>query len=139
MVFGRRFGIDYGAARIGIAICDADGLVATPVTTLKNDKDFFENFRQLQSEYSAVGIYLGRPKHLSGEIGTIQGDVDEFADKLVKEFNLPISWIDERLTSSGASLALRNRGLNSKTSKGLVDQLAAVSILELGIALEKNA
>ncbi|MEY4444716.1 MAG: hypothetical protein RL301_795 [Actinomycetota bacterium] len=139
MGFGRRFGIDYGAARIGIAVCDSDGLVATPVTTLQNDKDFFENFRRLQSEYSAVGIYLGRPKQLSGQVGTIQGEIDEFADKLVKEFNLPISWVDERLTSSGASQALRERGLDSKSSKGLVDQLAAVSILELGIALEKNA
>ena len=113
--------------------------MATPVTTLQIDKDFFENFRQLQSEYSAVGIYLGRPKQLSGQVGTIQGEIEEFADKLVKEFNLPISWVDERLTSSGASQALRKRGLKSKSSKGLVDQLAAVSILELGIALDKNA
>ena len=139
MSFGRRFGIDFGATRIGIAICDPDGMVATPLITLQNDASFFSEFKKLQDEYLATGIFLGRPKQLSGNAGTIQKELDIFAMELTEKSGLPITWVDERLTSSGATSALRERGMNSKESKGLVDQLAAAAILDLGIALEKNA
>ena len=139
MTFGRRFGIDFGASRIGIAICDPDGLVCTPLITLQNDANFFAEFAKLQDEYEAVGIFLGKPKQLSGKSGTIQEDIDSFASHLSSNSGLKITWVDERLTSSAATSTLRERGISAKASKGLIDQLAATSILELGIALEKNA
>ena len=59
MSFGRRLGIDYGQARVGIAICDMDGLVATPLITLKNDKTLFVKLEELITEHNVVGVYLG--------------------------------------------------------------------------------
>ena len=138
MSFGRRFGIDFGGARIGIAICDPDGIVATPLVTLPNNEKFLSEFRKLQDEYLATGIFLGKPQHLSGASSAIEKEVEEFAKKLSDETELPITWVDERLTSNAAALALRERGMSARESKGLIDQLAAVAILELGISLEKK-
>lgn len=139
MSFGRRFGIDFGETRIGIAVCDPDGLVSLPLTTLKNDETFLAEFKKLQDEYQVNGIFIGKPMNLSGSQGNLQSKISDFGASLSLNFGLPIFWVDERLTSNSASSALREVGLNNKASKGLIDQLAAVAILELGIALEKNA
>jgi putative Holliday junction resolvase len=138
MSFGRRLGIDFGQARIGLAICDLDGLVATPFTTLKNDKSLFIKLGEVIEEYSIVGIYLGKPKHLSGVEGATVELVASFAERFAESFDIPITYVDERLTSGAAEKLLKNAGKNSKESRGLVDQLAAVAILELGIQIEKR-
>ena len=138
MSFGRRLGIDYGQARVGIAICDMDGLVATPLITLKNDKTLFAKLDELISEHNIVGVYLGKPKHLSGVEGATVELVSQFAQRFDESFSLPITYVDERLTSGGAEKLLKSAGKTSKESKGLIDQLAAVAILELGIQIEKR-
>lgn len=138
MSFGRRLGIDFGQARIGLAICDLDGLVATPLTTLKNDKSLLIKLGEVIEEYSIVGIYLGKPKHLSGVEGATVELVASFAERFAESFDIPITYVDERLTSGAAEKLLQNAGKNSKESRGLVDQLAAVAILELGIQIEKR-
>ena len=139
MSFGRRLGIDYGQARVGIAICDMDGLVATPLITLKNDKTLFAKLEELITEHSIVGVYLGKPKHLSGVEGATVELVSQFAQRFDESFSLPITYVDERLTSGGAEKLLKSAGKNTKESKGLIDQLAAVAILELGIQIEKRS
>ena len=138
MSFGRRLGIDFGQARIGLAICDLDGLVATPLTTLKNDNSLFIKLGEVIEEYSIVGIYLGKPKHLSGVEGATVELVASFAERFAESFDIPITYVDERLTSGAAEKLLKNAGKNSKESRELVDQLAAVAILELGIQIEKR-
>lgn len=138
MAFGRRLGIDYGQARVGIAICDLDGLVATPLTTLRNDNRLFSNLGELIEEHNIQGIFLGKPKHLSGVEGATVELVATFAQRFSESFNLPITYVDERLTSGGAEKLLKSAGKSAKDSKGLVDQLAAVAILELGIQIEKR-
>ena len=138
MSFGRRLGIDYGQARVGIAICDVDGMVATPLVTLKNDKSLFTKLTQLIDEHNIVGVYLGKPKHLSGVEGATVELVSAFAQRFSESFEVPITYVDERLTSGGAEKLLRAAGKNSRESRGLVDQLAAVAILELGIQIEKR-
>ena len=138
MSFGRRLGIDYGATRIGIAICDADGLVSTPLTTLKNDRKIFHELSTIIDENCIVGIYLGQPKHLSGVEGATVESVAAFGERLSQSFGLPVKYVDERLTSSAAEKRLKASGKSARESKGLIDQLAAVSILELGITLEKR-
>lgn len=139
MSFGRRLGIDYGQARVGIAICDMDGLVATPLITLKNDKTLFAKLDELINEHNIVGVYLGKPKHLSGVEGATVELVSQFAQRFDESFSLPITYVDERLTSGGAEKLLKSAGKSSKESKGLIDQLAAVAILELGIQIEKRS
>jgi putative Holliday junction resolvase len=138
MSFGRRLGIDYGQARVGIAICDVDGMVATPLVTLKNDKSLFAKLTQLIDEHNIVGVYLGKPKHLSGVAGATVELVSAFAQRFSESFEIPITYVDERLTSGGAEKLLKAAGKNSRESRGLVDQLAAVAILELGIQIEKR-
>ena len=138
MAFGRRLGVDYGQARVGIAICDVDGLVATPLITLKNDKTLLSQLASIIEEHQIVGIYLGKPKHLSGVEGTTAELVTLFAQRFAESFEIPITYVDERLTSGAAEKLLKAAGKNSKESKGLIDQLAAVAILELGIQIEKR-
>ena len=138
MSFGRRLGIDYGQVRVGLAICDNEGLVATPLITLKNDKSLFSNLENIIAENNVVGIFLGKPKHLSGVEGATVELVSGFAQRCSETFELPITFVDERLTSGGAEKLLKAAGKNSKEQRFLVDQLAAVAILELGIQIEKR-
>ena len=138
MAFGRRLGVDYGQARVGIAICDVDGFVATPLITLKNDKTLLSQLASIIEEHQIVGIYLGKPKHLSGVEGATAELVTIFAQRFAESFEIPITYVDERLTSGAAEKLLKAAGKNSKESKGLIDQLAAVAILELGIQIEKR-
>jgi putative Holliday junction resolvase len=138
MSFGRRLGIDYGQARVGVAICDIDGMVSTPLITLKNDKTLFAKLGEILEENKISGIYLGKPKHLSGVEGATVELVSQFAQRFSESFTQEITFVDERLTSGGATKLLKSVGKNSKESKGLVDQLAAVAILELGIQIEKR-
>ena len=138
MTFGRRLGIDFGLARIGVAICDSDGLIATPLTTLKNDKKIFSELAEIIQSQNIVGIFVGKPKQLSGVEGATVELVAAFSERLMKSFGLPITYVDERLTSNAAEKLLKSAGKNSKESRGLIDQLAAVAILELGIQIEKR-
>lgn len=138
MTFGRRLGIDFGLARIGVAICDSDGLIATPLTTLKNDKKIFSELAEIIQSQNIVGIFVGKPKQLSGVEGATVELVAAFSERLMESFGLPITYVDERLTSNAAEKLLNSAGKNSKESRGLIDQLAAVAILELGIQIEKR-
>ena len=138
MTFGRRLGIDFGLARIGVAICDSDGLIATPLTTLKNDKKIFSELAEIIQSQNIVGIFVGKPKQLSGVEGATVELVAAFSERLMESFGLPITYVDERLTSNAAEKLLKSAGKNSKDSRGLIDQLAAVAILELGIQIEKR-
>ena len=138
MPFGRRLGIDFGQVRVGIALCDVDGLLATPLATIKNDKKLLSEIAKLIDEYQISGIFLGKPKHLSGVEGATVELVASFAEQLRDSFGLPITFVDERLTSIQAERALKSAGKDSRESRGLVDQLSAVAILQLGIEMEKK-
>ena len=81
---------------------------------------------------------LFRSKHLSGVEGATVELVSAFAQRFSESFALPITYVDERLTSGGAEKLLKSAGKSAKESKGLIDQLAAVAILELGIQIEKR-
>ena len=139
MSFGRRLGIDYGQARVGIAICDRDGMVSTPLVTLRNDKTLFAKLGALIDENQITGVYLGKPKHLSGVEGATVELVAGFAQRFSETFEIPIAYVDERMTSAQAEKLLNSVGKSSRESRGLMDQLAAVAILELGIQIEKNS
>ena len=134
---GRRIAFDYGDARIGVAICDQDGILSTPLPFLdaKHPK-LLQKIGELMREYEPVAIYLGEPKHLSGSDGAAVEKVKSFATMLRDEFTLPIIFVDERLSTVDAQRKLREAGKSSKESKSLVDSMAAVAILESGLARE---
>lgn len=135
---GRRIAFDYGDARIGVAICDPDGILSTPLPFLdaKHPK-LIKHIEALCEEYEPIAIYLGQPKHLSGSEGVAIEKVRNFAASLAEKFSLPIIYIDERLSTVDAQRRLREAGKNSKESKSLIDSMAAVAILEGGLARER--
>jgi putative Holliday junction resolvase len=134
---GRRIAFDYGDVRIGVAICDPDGILATPLATLQRKNPALKSeIAALLSEYEPVKAYVGNPKLLSGGDGTAVAKVLAFTEFLTANFDLPITLVDERLSTVTAAKLLRESGVDAKSAKGLIDAAAAVAILELGLANE---
>ena len=136
---GRRIAFDYGDARIGVAICDPDGILATPLPFLdsKHPK-VMQHVSDLFAEYEPIAIYLGLPKHLSGSGGEAVAKVERFASRLAEISSIPVRYVDERLSTVDAQRRLREAGKSAKDSKSLIDSMAAVAILEGGIARESR-
>jgi len=134
---GRRIAFDYGDSRIGVAICDPDGILATPLAFLDaRHPKLTAAIKGLFDEYEPISIYLGLPKHLSGEDGEAVAKVKNFAALLSEITPTQIVFIDERLSTVDAHRKLRESGKSAQESKLLVDSMAAVAILEGGLARE---
>ena len=139
MLRGRRMAFDYGDVRIGVAVCDPDAILATPVTTLKNNDDhLWDQIDELVKEYEPIHIYIGAPKHLSGHSSESMQKAENFKNQLFERTGIECSMIDERLSTVGAARQLKESGLNSRESKAAIDQAAAVAILEQAISIEKR-
>ena len=135
---GRRIAFDYGDVRIGVAISDPDSILSSPLTTLlSGDPKLFKHISELISEHEPVAIYVGEPLNLSGESSTSAQKAISFAQELRTQFNVPVSMIDERLSTVSANNAMRESGVNAKDARGKIDMAAAVAILEQGLAIEK--
>jgi len=138
MLIGRRIAFDYGDVRIGVAICDRDAILASPLTTLQSkDPKVFEQISLLVTEYEPVAFYVGDPLNLSGDSSSSAEKARLFAEKLSLTFGIPVSMIDERLSTVAATNAMRDSGVNAKDARARVDMAAAVAILEQAIRLEK--
>ena len=134
---GRRVAFDYGDVRIGVAVCDPDGILATPLTTLQSKSPTLKSdIAKILEEYEPVKAYVGNPKLLSGSDGEAVSKVLKFTEFLTANFDLQISLVDERLSTITASKQLRESGVNSKEAKTRIDAAAAVAILEQGLANE---
>ena len=137
--FGRRIAFDYGDVRIGVAVCDPDGLVATPLEVISSkDPSLIANIRVLIEEYEPVKLYVGRPKMLSGTDSTAVDKANAFAEKLTDNFDIEITMIDERLSTVSAARSLREAGVDAKSAKSKIDSVAAVAILNQGLAIDKR-
>lgn len=137
--FGRRIAFDYGDVRIGVAICDPDGLVATPLENLSSKSpDLLKSIALLVEEYEPVKFYIGSPKQLDGQGSVGVEKCRAFAERLIQKFDIEISLIDERLSTVSASRTLREAGIDAKAAKSLIDSAAAVAILEQGLAFDKR-
>lgn len=137
MVRGRRIAFDYGDTRIGVAFCDPDGILASPLPFLDaRHPKLISQIKEILAEYEPIAIYIGEPKHLSGEAGSAVDKAHSFAALLKEEFQIPISFVDERLSTVDAARKLRESGKSARESKGLIDSMAAVAILESGLAHE---
>jgi putative Holliday junction resolvase len=142
MLRGRRIAFDYGDVRIGVAISDPDSILASPLTTLSSgDPKLFAQISELVSEYEPVALYVGEPLNLSGQASTSAQKATIFAEKLHTEFSIPVTMIDERLSTVLATKAMQQSGVNAKDARSKIDMAAAVTILEQGLAIEraKNA
>lgn len=162
---GRRLGIDVGSVRIGVAVSDPDGILATPVETVPRDDRAGRSRRgtrpgnsragaaergagkpsapapaagtditriaALADEYEVVEVVVGLPRTLRGEKGTSAAMASEFAGRLRDALpEVPIRLSDERLTTVSAARALRDSGVRARGQRQVIDQAAAVSILQ---------
>lgn len=125
-------GLDVGKKRIGVAGCDGTGLIATGLTTIER-KSFLQDVQQLQAlvtEREAQLLVIGLPYCMDGSIGFQAKQVQKFARRISKALELPVEYIDERLTSVEAETHLKAQKKYSRHNKGLVDRLAATIILQ---------
>jgi putative Holliday junction resolvase len=136
---GRRLAFDYGSVRIGVAVCDPDGILATPLPFLSSTHPRLTlQITDLIDEYQPIEIFIGYPKHLSGANGESVALVEKFRESLSSLTKVPLTFIDERLSTVSAARALKEAGKSSKDSRALIDSMSAVAILEQGLLIEKR-
>lgn len=146
---GVRIGVDVGSVRIGLAASDPDGLVATPIATLPRaatggpvdaagvSPDLVAIASEV-AERRAVIVYVGLPRHLSGAEGSAAADAREFARALARVISpVPVRLVDERLTTVSAHQALHAAGRAGRRHREVVDQAAAVIILQTALETER--
>ena len=129
----RYLGLDVGSKRIGVAVSDELGLTAQPVLTLvrkRNPRDDLRSLARLCRRFGCVGIVVGNPLHLSGEPSAQAARTLEFAEELAAMAGLPLHLWDERLTTRAAHEILYAAGKKRQEHAAVVDQVAAVLILQ---------
>ena len=128
----RLMGLDVGNRRIGVAVSDGLGLTAQPVLTLirKKPREDLRSLARLARKYSCQEIVVGNPLHLSGDQGRQAAKTQAFAQLLADETKLPVHLWDERLTTMEAHRILYESGRPRTEHRSLVDQVAAVIILQ---------
>lgn len=130
---GRRLGVDVGTVRIGVAVSDPDGILATPVETVRRDSAgaHLRRLIALAAEYSAVEVIVGLPRTLADRTGPSARDAIDVAEALAQRLTpVPVRLADERLTTVGAQRSLRQAGVRAKNQRAVIDQAAAVGILQ---------
>ena len=120
---GARIGIDVGSVRIGVALSDRDGLLATPVETVPFGDGDIARLIELAKELDAMEFVVGLPKSLSGANGPAA--------------ELEVRLVDERLSTTQATKSLQQAGRNAKQSRSVIDQQAAVVILQSALDMER--
>ena len=138
MRFGVRLGIDPGDARIGVARSDPSGMLATPVETVRRGKGDLARIAEILTEENAVEVVVGLPRSLSGREGPAAVKVRQFALDLARQVApVPVRLCDERLTTVSAEAMLRDRGRQGAKRRAVVDQAAAVVILQQALETER--
>ncbi len=138
-VRGTRLGVDVGQVRVGVALSDPDGVLATPLATLRRDlnaevdavpSDIFELAR-LVDAYQTVEVVVGLPVTLAGKEGPAAVQARAYAERLSKAIApVPVRLADERMSTVVATRRLAERGVRGKRQRAVVDQAAAVEILQ---------
>lgn len=139
MRLGARLGIDVGRARIGVARCDAGATLAVPVETIARAADGDADVRrvlELAEEFGAIELVVGNPLSLSGAATASTDDAIAFAGRLAAS-GAAVRLVDERLSTVSAQQALRASGKSSRKQRPIVDQVAAVIILQHAIDTER--
>ena len=135
----RILALDFGARNLGLAVSDGLGLTAQGLPTYRrsNKKNDFDHLRRLIRQYAIGEIVMGLPLRMSGEEGIQAAKVHEFAEELRRRFKLPVHLFDERLTSVEANRVLRESEMSIRRRAEVVDQLAAVLILQSYLEFRK--
>jgi putative Holliday junction resolvase len=133
-----RIGVDVGDVRIGVSRSDPAGLIATPVETVRRGRGDVDRLIALATEEGAVELVVGLPRSLSGGEGPAAAKVREFAVRLAGSAPAPVRLCDERLSTVSAEAVLRERGRKGQKRRAVVDQAAAVVILQNALDTERS-
>lgn len=137
---GTRMGVDVGKARIGISRSDPHAVLATPVETVaRADGADIARIAALVVEIEPLEIVVGLPLSLSGASTPSTDDAVQFAEALAAAVAVPVRLVDERLSTVTAHGALRSAGRSQKSSRGVIDQVAAVIILQHALDAERGS
>jgi putative Holliday junction resolvase len=132
-------GIDFGLARIGLAISDELRLLAHPLETIRNDKAAIVKIAEHVRNRRIDKVIVGIPRHMSGEVGESAGAAIQFVEKLRTHLSCAVETSDERLTTVAAERALRQSGRKTRDTRHVVDQVAAQMILQTYLDRQHNA
>jgi putative Holliday junction resolvase len=138
---GKRLAVDFGSVRIGLATCDPDGILASPMTALiRSDSVGLtgEAIVKIAKELDAIEILVGDPISLSGTTTSSTKDAREFARQIAATITIPVRLVDERLTTVSAATKLRESGKSSRQAKQYIDSASAVEILEQALNFERS-
>ena len=130
---GRRLGVDVGSVRVGVALSDATGFLASPLVTLRRSGKGtdLDRLAALVVEHEVVEVVVGDPRHLSGASGAAAADAGAYAGSLATRIgDVPVRLVDERLSTVTAASSLRARGIDARRQRAVIDQEAAVVILQ---------
>ena len=132
--------VDYGDVRTGVAVCDKNEILASPVTVItEKDADLLvQKIIALATERNVQMFVVGLPKNMDGSEGFRAQACKEFAAKLQALSTLPVDMYDERLTTVSAHNALNMTNTRGKKRKAVVDAVSAVMILDDYIASRKR-
>ena len=142
---GVKLGVDVGTVRVGVAVCDPDGILATPLRTLARNVKKNTDVRilaALAAELGAVEIFVGLPRTMKGEEHASARMATEYAQLLVLALQdagseVPVRLVDERLSTVSAHRNLHEAGMSSRNHRTVVDQVAAAGILQHAIDMQK--
>jgi putative Holliday junction resolvase len=135
---GVRLGVDPGDARIGVARSDPTGFLATPLETVRRGKGDLRRIARIAAEHEAVEVVVGLPRSLSGGEGPAAIKTRAWADTLAQVLApVAVRLVDERLTTISAEAMLRDRGVKGRQRRAVVDQAAAVVILQHALDTER--
>jgi putative Holliday junction resolvase len=139
---GVRLGVDVGSVRVGLAASDPSGVIATPVQTLPRDLDGGADQRAIAAvvqERAVLEVVVGLPRSLSGQEGPAAALARDYAGRLAALISpTPVRLVDERLTTVDAHRSLRDSGVAGRRQRAMVDQAAAVLILQAALDGERG-
>lgn len=130
MTMERLLGLDIGERRIGVAVSDELGMIASPVATIDARRNVAKDLRALIDKYGVKRLVVGLPIGMSGREGPQAAEVREVADGLGKSLSIEIVYSDERLSSAVANQALIGQGTRREKRKQHIDAMAAAVILQ---------
>lgn len=138
---GVRLGVDVGSVRVGVARCDPSGLLATPLETLRRDEKAatdIDSLVDLAREWAVLEIVIGLPRTLQGAEGTAAAAVRSYSEAVARRVApVPVRLVDERLSTVTATRSLRDAGVRGRRHRPVVDQAAAVVILQSALDAER--
>jgi putative Holliday junction resolvase len=130
--------VDVGTVRVGLAASDPDGAMAFPAGTVQRGPDAVAQVAALIAERAATTVFVGLPKTLAGGEGASAADARAFAQELAEHTDAAVRLVDERFSTSTAANAMRDAGRSAKQQRAVIDQAAAVVILDSALDVDRH-